>query len=158
MSRWSLCPQAVGRPKSLWPISGNVHPPAMVKGDTTALSWAGIHGHVPTTEQHSTEKQAGQESCLSHDLWIHGSLEPSSPSEVTTQGIVQAKLEWAHLQHSPMETLETATPVPMGSTGQKRKGPIKKPGYLCVAQGTLNRWWHRWKLHLLLIVLIPLNN
>lgn len=45
-----------------------------------------------------------------HDLSIHGSLEPFTCFEVTTPGTVQAKLEWAHLHHSTVETLETARP------------------------------------------------
>lgn len=63
-----------------------------------------------------------------------------SLSEITTQVIVQAKLEWAQLQHSPRETLETASPCANGKHSTERgKGPIKKPGCLRVAQGKLNR-------------------
>lgn len=69
----------MGSPISLWPTSGNIYPPAMVRGDTTASSWSGTRGHVPITEQHSRERQTGQErhrdlsvSSLS-PLWGHSS-------------------------------------------------------------------------------------
>lgn len=56
------------------------------------------------------------------DLFIHSDLEPFSPSEVSAQGIVQAKLEWAHLHHIPMETLEVTSPCANGKHGTEGKG------------------------------------